>query len=196
MKNHCLGRIQGLDVAEEDLQFSDIDRAALVIHSHILHEHLTIKFNFTTYDVQRDCDIVKPSSDKNDKCDIILPSREDDASHPFWYARVIGIFHVDVTHKATGTSKSRIDFLWVRWFGQDGQWRGGQSARKLERVGFVPYGGADEPFGFVDPNTVIRGCHLIPTFHYKRTYDLLPASRFRGRSGDYVNYYVNSCVFS
>lgn len=197
LKGFCLGLIEGLNVAEEDLHFTDAERASLVLDYNLLHEHATLQLNFTTYDVKRERDVVKPHSPTNNKCHIMLPSREDnsDGSCPsFWYARVLGIFHVDVSHAPSKLSGHRINFLWVRWFGQDAQWRGGDSSSRMDRIGFVPDGGVDEPFGFVDPDTVIRGCHLIPAFALGRTFRLLSSSRFREFGGDYVNFYVNKCV--
>lgn len=188
LKNHCLARLHGMDVAEEDLTFDIEDREMLKIENDSIYSHSTAQFNFTTYDVRRDRDVVKALGDK---CDIMLPSYEDDGVHPFWYARVIGIFHLNVTHIPTNDIKRRIEFLWVRWLGVDPEWTGGQEFDRLDRVGFVPYGGQDEPFGFVDPATVIRACHLVPAFEFGCTMDLLPQSKFRPKEGDFVNFYVN-----
>lgn len=177
-----------MDLAEEDLPFTFEDRESLMIEHDSIYSHATAQFNYTTYDVRRDRDIVKAVGDK---CDIMLPSYEDDSEHPFWYARVVGIYHLNVTHAPTNTKKERIAFLWVRWLGLDPEWKGGDAYDQLDRVGFVPFGGEDEPFSFVDPATVIRGCHLIPAYEFGRTMDLLPESQFRPEEGDYVNFYVN-----
>lgn len=191
LKNHCLARLANMDIADEDLTFNLEDRQQLRIENDSLYSHGTAQINYTTYDVRRDRDVVKSSGDR---CDIILPSY-DNGGHPFWYARVIGIYHLRVTHAPTNTVNKRIEFLWVRWFGLDPQWRGGHSHYKLDRIGFVPYGGPDEPFGFVNPDSVIRACHLIPAFEFGRTMDLLPESIFRPKDGDYINYYVNRYNF-
>ena len=63
----------------------------------------------------------------------------------------------------------------------------------MHRIGFVPYeGDAEGPaFGFIDPATVVRACHLIPAFSEEKTTALLPPSKFRDAAGDYVNYFVN-----
>lgn len=177
-----------MDLAEEDLPFAMADRLHLVIENDSIYSHSTAQFNYTTYDVRRDRDLIKPGGAK---CDIMLPSYEDSGDHPFWYARVVGVYHLKVTHLPTQTMKKRLDFLWVRWFGLDPQWKGGDSVCRLDRVGFVPSGGVDEPFGFVDPATVIRASHLIPAFEFGQTLDLLPQSKFRPADGDFVNYYVN-----
>ena len=75
---------------------------------------------------------------------------------------------------------------------------------RLPRIGFVPYGSAD-PYGFIDPDDIIRGVHLIPVFAYGYTDRLLsqdtvsiarhPLKRRHDNSDDmnvdWVNYYVN-----
>lgn len=117
---------------------------------------------------------------------------ESDERHPFWYARVLAVFHVKASHEPTGTDNKRIDVLFVRWMGVDPEWNGGDARRRLDRVGYVPVGDPDSPaFGFVDPQKIIRACHLIPAFHLGRTTSLLSPSRFRDTGGDFVNYYVN-----
>ena len=43
-------------------------------------------------------------------------------SHPYWYAHMIGIYHVEVCHigiNAQSSGIQELDFLWVRWFGRD-----------------------------------------------------------------------------
>jgi hypothetical protein len=88
-----------------------------------------------------------------------------------------------------------MDFLFVRWFGHDmGHW-GGWRAKQPHQIGFVD-GKDDAPFGFLDPQEVIRGIHLIPAFHYGRTHDILPPSHLAcpGRldnDEDWVFFYVN-----
>lgn len=193
MRDHCLARLQHIELSDEDLNFSDSDRAQLVFDNDYLYKHATVQFNYTTYDVRRERDVVKPGSA------IMLPNREDsddtagDVRHPFWYAVVLGIHHVRVSHAPTQTQGLRMDFLWVRWLGLDPDWKGGDSTCQLERVGFVPFGNdAGGPaFGFVDPATVIRACHLIPAFAEGTTTGLMPPSKFRQADGDYVNFYVN-----
>ncbi|KAI0054410.1 hypothetical protein BV25DRAFT_1768684, partial [Artomyces pyxidatus] len=111
---------------------------------------------------------------------IMVLSHEDDEDdgHQYWYARVVGVFHVHVIHKGPGSKSSepqRMDFLWVRWFGRDLSYRAGWDARRLHRIGFIPCDDPElEAFGFVNPSDVVRAVHLIPAFHHKRTADLLP----------------------
>ena len=183
--------MQNISLAAEDLEFSEAERDELIIDNDDLYEHATAQFNYTSYDARRECNIVKPHSDK---CDVIVTSGEEDtAHHPFWYARVLGIYHTRISHAPTGASRLRVDFLHIRWLGLDPEWNGGQDNRRMHRIGFVPYeGDAEGPaFGFIDPATVVRACHLIPAFSEEKTTALLPPSKFRDTAGDYVNYFVN-----
>lgn len=176
----------------EDLEFTEDERNSLHFYNDLLYGHPKIQFNFTTYDVRRERSVVNPDTAK--RC-VMLANGEDegdDMRHPFWYARVLAVFHVKATHEPSKTKNERIDVLFVRWLGIDPEWNGGDSHRRLDRVGYVPYGDSGSPaFGFVDPNTIIRACHLIPAFHLGRTTSLLPPSRFRDEGGDFVNYYIN-----
>lgn len=195
LKDHCIARLTNLELASEDLEYTDKDRDEVEIYNDTLYQHATAQFNFTTYDVQRERDVINTNTAK---CHVIVASREDDVEgrHPFWYAQVLAVFHARVSHRPTNSERKRIDILFVRWFGLDPEWEGGHNSCRLDRVGFVPFGGdKDGPaFGFLDPATVVRACHMIPTFAEGKTTDLLPPSRFRDAAGDYVNYYVNKCV--
>ncbi|EJD46540.1 hypothetical protein AURDEDRAFT_44685, partial [Auricularia subglabra TFB-10046 SS5] len=123
---------------------------------------------------------------------IMLLSDEDgDNAHPFWYAKVLGIFHVDVSQESICPKPTRQDVLFVRWFGCDPEFAGGWKARRLDRIGFIPASDPDA-FGFVDPAIVIRACHLIPAFAHGRTTDLLGPSSIRDHpDGDWRYYYVD-----
>jgi hypothetical protein len=89
-----------------------------------------------------------------------------DSSHPFLYARVLGIYHVNVIYTGGGSldnAARRVEFLWVRWFEYDAQRSFTRANSKLDPVCFLPT--ADEgAFGFVDPSDVLRCCHIVPAF--------------------------------
>ena len=66
---------------------------------------------------------------------------------------------------------------------------------RLPKIGFVEATDEDA-FGFLDPDLVIRGSHLIPTFHSGRTctlmrYDGPTTARPAGEKDDWVNFYVD-----
>ncbi len=143
-----------------------------------------------------DYDIIKPVDNSN-KCFILVASQEDTSSSrrtgdtdlPFWYAQVLGIHHAVISHSARRILKKRINFLHVRWFGVDPDWAAGDRAKRLDQIGFVPYDGDTEPFGFVNLQHVVRACHLIPAFAHGKTTTLLPGS------SDWTGYYCNKFVF-
>ena len=133
---------------------------------------------YTTYDLQRDSDLINPRSHP----DIMLRSPEsefEEGADTYWYARVIGIYHANVWVDSEQTDipdarrVKRMDFLWVRWFGKEPEYISSSRRARLPKIGFVE--STDEfAFSFVDPANVVRGCHLIPAFHEGRTVDLLP----------------------
>lgn len=136
--------------------------------------------------------------------DIMVLSNEDEdpgiEHHPYWYARVIGIFHAHIRHTgplSTSPEPQQVEFLWVRWFGRDLSYPAGWAMCHLHRIGFLPDfdGGA---FGFLDPANVVRGVHLIPAFAHGTTAEYLGLSIARQHldkklpdNEDYVYFYVN-----
>ncbi|KAG9013839.1 hypothetical protein FRB90_005667 [Tulasnella sp. 427] len=112
----------------------------------------------------------------------------------FRYAWVLRIYHLQVVHRSSGVATAQtMEVLWIRWLGEDPEYTGGSTHRRLERVAYVPDG--DGAFGFVDPALVIRGAHLIPVFTFGKTLNLLPKSNYWDTDqGDWVNYYVNPFV--
>lgn len=69
--------------------------------------------------MRRDQDSINPHT----HCDVMVHSPETKKNaHPFWYARVLGIFHTQVLHigeDVHNRSVQHMEFLWVRWFGVD-----------------------------------------------------------------------------
>jgi hypothetical protein len=156
-----------------------------------------MRINYTSYDVRRDTDTINIGSYP----DIMVKSPETGpTAQPYWYARVIGIFHALVSSSHMGVSEKnlrRMDFLWVRWFGvEPGRYRHGIRYARLPKIGFVeswdPYA-----FTFLDPAQAIRGIHVIPAFSEGRTSALLPNGNSVARvlnpeeKDDYVNFYAN-----
>jgi len=159
-----------------------------------------MRINYTTYDVRRDGDTINPWVYP----DIMVKSPETGPSaEPYWYARVIGIFHayVSSTHPDVRVRTLRsMDFLWVHWFGvEPGAYRHGFCHTRLPMIGFVE--SSDKyAFTFLDPTQVVRGAHIIPAFSAGRTSALLPVPRSvariltPGEGDDWVNFYVNMYV--
>lgn len=135
------------------------------------------------------------------------PNEESEA-HPYWYTRIIRIFHVDIMHsgsRSTSSEKQQINFLWVGWFRQDVSFNAGWSAQRLHHVGFLNVTNSGSgAFGFLNPSTVIRSVHIIPAFANGQTGDLLHPPRSVARQPlneecdwqyNYIHKHV-SCVLS
>lgn len=131
--------------------------------------------------------------------DIMMVAHEDEPGpdpHPYWYARVAGIFHVDVLRRGESSPPKRMDFLWVRWYGRDMHHRAGWKSRRLHRVGFID---SSDPaaYGFLDPANVIRAVHLIPAFDLGRSTAYLTGPIIRParlEDSEWRQFYVNQYV--
>ncbi len=131
----------------------------------------------------------------NPTCD---PSDED-AAHPFLYGRVIGVYHVNIVYIGPGMKDydaMRFDFLHVRWFQFDpiqsrGHRKSAWKSLRLDRLSFPPMAERTS-LGFVDPDLVLRSCHLIPAYSFgKARDDGISISRMLRDSRDWKYYYVN-----
>jgi hypothetical protein len=64
-----------------------------------IYRHKVIRINHTTYDGRRNQDSLNPRT----HADFMVLAHEDDTddnstAHPYWYGRIIGIFHTCVKH--------------------------------------------------------------------------------------------------
>lgn len=163
----------------------------------------TCRLYYTSYDIRQESDTIHLTTHPDIILRALPPDQIDDTYEPFWYARVIGIYHVKVytTHPQVqdGGQVRRMKFLWVRWFGNEPNYNHGFHRGRLPKIGFVP-STDDFAFGFVDPAHVIRTCHLIPAFAAGRTTSLLPYATSVARrnsvgilpeADDWTNFYVN-----
>ena len=191
LKDHILQELTG-----ETREFTPEEHLSISFQRNRLYRHKAMRINYTTYDMRRDQDSINPRTHP----DIMLQANIDEDAedqHPFWYARVLGVFHVNVIRKGHFKKPRRTEFLWVRWFGRDVSTNTGFSSRRLHRVGFID-GNDSAPFGFVNPKDVIRAVHLIPAYSYGRTQDILPPSicrQYWEKDSDWALYYVNMLVF-
>ena len=189
----------GLAYNGDEYEFSDEDRSCLLIHNNRFFEHAFLRVNYTTYDLRREQDSINPRT----RADIMLLSQEDERFHPFWYARVCLVFHILVEHRpdllSPFSKPKRMDVLFVRWFRLDININSGWDAKRLPRLQFFDKEHSTEAFGFVNPDCVIRGVHLIPAFTAGPTDELLDesfvhieplAEGWRGGE-DWTFFYVN-----
>jgi hypothetical protein len=159
-----------------------------------MYRHHVMRINYTTYDVRRAQDTINP---KTDHCDVMLLSGQGPGSHThqYIYARVLGIFHVNVIYAGPGMrdyKARRMEFLWVRWFELVDNISVQQSwaNRHLDRLQFPPMSD-DEAFGFIDPSHVLRACHVIPRFAIGlRHVDGRGISECAQNTKDWFQYYI------
>jgi hypothetical protein len=194
LKDHLLGRLLDLKFDGDKTVFSGEQQNSVRILGDQIYSAKTFRVNYTTYDMWRGQNSMNPCT----HCDVMILSPETGPNaHPFWYARVLGVFHAKVLHigpDARNHSVQCIEFLWVCWFGIEPKHRSGSSNACLPKFGFVP---EEDPsaFGFLDPSLVLRGCHLVPAFAAGHTTDLLrtislTVARPLDETDDWTNYYV------
>lgn len=160
-----------------------------------MYRHNIMRINYTTYDVRRAQDTINPNTDRRD---ILLLSQEyfqEGSSgrpyHQYRYARVLGIYHVNVIF---AKRSYRMEFLWVRWFELVNSSRhvdDGWSRCELDHLRFCRID-HDHAFGFVDPADVLRASHIIPRFSLAKHHTgITPLSAFANDDGDWIQYVVN-----
>jgi hypothetical protein len=206
LKAHILPRIKAL-VSQDDhsppehapisgtVESQALEESRLLLKHDCMYLHNVLRVNYTTYDVRRKRDSINPNTSHRDI--MVLAENHDDSDHPFLYARVIGIFHVNVIYME-GTvidyNPRKVEVLWVRWFEHDSRAPSGSwSHSRLNRLRFPPMAHEDS-FSFLDPADVVRGCHIIPAFAAGKRYaDGRGLSPCAGDSNDWRSYYVNRC---
>jgi hypothetical protein len=183
---------QGYD--GDETTFSAEERNAVHIIGDRIYATKVLRINYTSYDMCHSQDSMNPRT----HCDVMVLSPEkEDGAHPFWYARVLGLFHAKVLHTgptAVNRSVQHMEFLWIRWFGVEQNYIAGSHVVRLPKIGFVPDTDEDA-FGFLDPSLVLWGCHLVPAFAAGQTNNLLCtvsliAAWHPEETDDWANYYI------
>ena len=156
-----------------------------------IYLHKLARFQYTTYDIQRDQDVINPSMPHWDI--VMLATTKDNQDHPFLYAHVLGIYHANVVYTGDNSKNyeaRQFKFLWVRWYQYEGlnvQW----SDSKLDLVSFPPIT-TEGAFGFIDPNNVLCACHIKPFFSDgKKHQDRVGLSHCACDAHDWSQYCVN-----
>ncbi|KAJ2980785.1 hypothetical protein NUW54_g10956 [Trametes sanguinea] len=194
LRHHLVSRMTG----QHEALVLDEWKDSLEIKDDCAYEHTVIKFNYPTYDMRRAQDPVNPCTHP----DIMMLNEDANEEHPYWYARVLGVYHVQVHYSGPKASSpgvwTRINFLWVRWFTHDMTTSTGFPHRQLPCLSFASLDDPDSSaFGFIDPATIIRATYIMPSFHSGTTVDLLPSdsvARKDGTDDDYVYNYASMFV--
>ena len=161
-------------------------------HDRLYHHHI-LRINYTTYDIRRKQDTINPSTPRRDI--MVLVNDEVNGDDPYAYARVIGIYHVNVIYagvRRADYTPHRMEFLWVRWYEHDtsaamGSW----VLNKLDCLQFPPMS-LDDTFGFLDPTDVMRAAHIIPSFRAGKCHSSLSSLSLCAKDKeDWRSYYQN-----
>ncbi|KAK0214739.1 hypothetical protein EDD85DRAFT_782705, partial [Armillaria nabsnona] len=202
LQHHLLSHLWGGHRTGEEPDFPNDELNEVQFHWNCIYSHATATFNFTTYSIWQDQDTINVGK-CGERRDVMVLSNEDTTDedgnlvHPFWYARVLGIYHANVFYSAEPTFKPwQMEFLWIRWFGLDPKWAGGPSSLCLDCLGYVPENDSLEAFDFLNPSDILCACHLIPCFNLGHTKELLSPSKMRDSfiEGNWINYYINRFV--
>lgn len=189
MRSHLLSRLLNKDYAGDEDEYTPEQLGEIIIQKNRMYSHQIVNINYTTYDVRRGQDIIHVGTDRTDIMMLACEEEDGTRAHPYWYARVVGAYHVNVKRMGAGGALfTRMDFLHVRWFGRDFEWAEQNPSSRLVRVGWD----TEHEYGFVDPAHVVRACHVIPAF----AADVAP-SRYANsfsRGPDYNEYYVMRLV--
>ncbi|EJF56152.1 hypothetical protein DICSQDRAFT_29860, partial [Dichomitus squalens LYAD-421 SS1] len=123
------------------------------------------------------------------------------STHPYLYARVIGLLHVnaylagDDLSGVEDTEPRAVQVLWVRWFDVDTSAPGIKS-RRLPRLKWASTD--DTPFGFISPRQVLRTAQLIPAFNHGQSDTALPGPSIARQDDeddiDWIDHYVGIFV--
>ncbi|KAF7966162.1 hypothetical protein HWV62_39770 [Athelia sp. TMB] len=170
------------------------DSPRVLIKGENIYLHSLCRINYTSYDVRREQDIINASSSH---CNIMVLGEDDSKKITYRYGRLLGTFHANVIFVGQGMvdyTSIRMEFLWIRWYEPIGPSCMDWKAQKLDRLRFPPL--ADEAsFGFIDPDDVLRGCHLLPVFSRGRRHpDGKGMSMLAKDGSDWKEYYVNRFV--
>jgi hypothetical protein len=187
LKGHLLARYKNIPYDGEEHAFSDEERDTITFSTNRMYRHEMLRINYTTYDARRAQDSVNVKTHPY----IMVLGHEDEGvdskRHPYWYAKVLGIYHVNI--RVSGQMQSqRMEFLWVHWFGRDPDHEGGFKTRRLHRIGLLDPNDPDS-YGFLDPGDVLRAVHLIPAFEIGRKKPV--DSEVDEDDEDWENYYIS-----
>ncbi|KIK34857.1 hypothetical protein CY34DRAFT_17433 [Suillus luteus UH-Slu-Lm8-n1] len=175
LRDHILYRLRELDISYCDHTFTDEERNSVIIPNNTIYSVHTMQVHYTTYDLRREYDIINPKTHG----DVMVLSGEAKPSHPYWYARVLGIFHMEVwlqNRDGGQPAKRHLEVLWLAFVEETDQ----------------------DAFGFLNPGQVIRGTHLIPAFASGRGVSSLrhgkSLARPDGETDDWEEHYVGIFV--
>ncbi|TFK88006.1 hypothetical protein K466DRAFT_645664 [Polyporus arcularius HHB13444] len=162
---HLFQRLEALAGRSTTREPTVQERRTLRVDKDVLWLHKVMRVNWTSYDMRREQSSVNPRT--HPEIMMLAPSG---SSHPYLYARVVAIFHVN-TFVADAQAMMQpeprlLQVLWVRWYDLDTSRPGGFEYCRPHRLKFAALD--DKPFGFISPEQVLRDVHIVPAPYYGR----------------------------
>ncbi|KAG2054238.1 hypothetical protein BDR06DRAFT_982465 [Suillus hirtellus] len=149
LKDHILYRLKGLDISLCDHMFTDKECNFIIIPNNTIYSVQTMQMHYTTYNFS-------PRTHSN----VMVLSGETEPTHPYWYACVLGIYHIEVLFNQGGQlMKRHIKFLWVRWLAVVQGHKLGIKYACLPKIVFVEELDLDA-FGFLEPGQFYVGIFI------------------------------------
>ena len=162
LKDHLLAHHNNIPYDRDKHTFSDKERDTITFIGNRIYKHNVLHINYTTYDLRCAQDSINVCTHPY----IMTLGHEDEEEetkyHPYWYAKVLGIFHVNMRRLGHMETK-RMEFLWVHWFGHNLDYEGSFETYQLHRIGLTD---SEDPtsYRFLNPDDVLWSVHLIATF--------------------------------
>ena len=191
LKAHLLERLRNLASLPELPDLTRTDISSVCILDDVIFIHKVMRINYDTYDMRREQDSINPSN----HADVMMLAPEG-SEHPYLYARVLGVFHVNAyiaTPNTTRVEPRLLHVVWVRWFEVNTR-APGIAQKRLTRLSWVPH---DEgAFDFVSPDDILRACYIVPRFAGGHSNTALPGTsmvrrqRDGGFADDWTEHYV------
>lgn len=163
-----------------------------------VYSHALMRINYTTDDVRRTQDVISHKANRDNVMVLADRTGQNQWTHPFEYARVIGIYHANVCFLGRETADlcpRRIEFLWVRWYRVRNPEKDALQSRQLDEVEFPPLTDSDA-FGFLDPANVVRSCYIVPAFSHGQRHGSEDngLSKCASDGSDWKRYYIQRYV--
>ena len=143
--------------------YTDEDRSHVTIVKNMLYRHKKLNIRYITYDMQEGEDRIYPK----DHPGIMVLS--PDRGHPYLYARVLDLFHIEVRNDAEDSrfgkdEKVHLEMVWVHWYKYDQQQEpSGFHSLRYPTISLCEDSYPDS-YGLVHPDEIVRCVHLIPDF--------------------------------
>ncbi|KAG2057221.1 hypothetical protein BDR06DRAFT_878241, partial [Suillus hirtellus] len=100
LKDHILYRLKKLDIGRYSHVFTDKKHNLVIVPNNTIYSIPTMQVHYMTYDMRHGYNTINPRTYAN----VMVLSGETSPSHPYWYAHVLDIYHIDMWPKGDGSA--------------------------------------------------------------------------------------------